>query len=334
MYSLQDIRHVHLEISTLCNASCPWCPRNFWGYPYNGGYPEVNFTLDNARHIFTPDFLKQLMGVTINGNYGDAVMNPETPDIVEYFRRHNNNLLIDISTNGSARNADFWIRLAKSQALVMFALDGLEDTHHLYRQNTLFATVIKNAKTFIQAGGEAVWKMIEFDHNRHQIDQCKKLSKSLGFKHFNLVDQGRNTAPVFNKQGQLTHVMGNYTGEKEFKVLFHHKTNDTVLLEDIIDTLTISSIDCAVKKQGSVYIAANGDVSPCCYTGFYPHTYGAGQYHQPANAQLQPIMRKNNALEYSLEECLAWFADVEKSWSIPTFEQGRLVICNNICGKE
>jgi hypothetical protein len=332
MYSVDEIRHVHLEISTLCNASCPWCPRTFWGYPYNGGYPELNFTVDYAQHIFTPEFLSQLTVIMINGNYGDAVMNPETPDIVEYFRQHNKDLTIEISTNGSARNGDFWKRLAQAQVHVTFALDGLEDTHHLYRQNTSWSTVIKNAQTFIQAGGHATWKMIEFDHNLHQIDQCEKLSQTLGFKNFHRVNQGRNTAPVFDKQGKLTHVMGNYTGEKEFTVLFHKKITDTVLLEDIVADRIPRQIECAVKKQRSVYIAANGDVSPCCHTGFYPHTYGAGQYHQAANAQLKPIMKKNNALEYSLKECIEWFTEVEKTWTIPTFEQGRLVICNDVCG--
>lgn len=332
MYSLEDIRHVHLEISTLCNASCPWCPRTFWGYPYNGGYPELNFTLANAQQVFDSVFLGQLTGITINGNYGDAVMNPETPDIVEYFRLHNRDLTIEISTNGAARNADFWTRLAQARVHVLFALDGLEDTHHLYRQNTSWATVIKNAQIFIQAGGQATWKMIEFDHNRHQIAQCKELSLALGFKNFNLVDQGRNTAPVFNKQGTLTHVLGNYTGERKFSVLFHKKTTDTILLEDIINNKIPAKIQCKVKKQRSIYIAANGDVSPCCYTGFYPQTYGAGQYHQAANAQLKAIIKKNNILEYPLKECIEWFQEIEKSWSISTFEQGRLVICNDVCG--
>ena len=334
MYSVDEILHVHLEISTLCNASCPWCPRTFWGYPFNGGYPELNFTLDNAQHIFTPAFLSQLNCIMINGNYGDAVMNPETPDIVEYFRQHNNKLTIEISTNGSARNAEFWTRLAQADVHVVFALDGLEDTHHLYRQNTSWNTVIKNAQIFIQAGGTATWKMIEFSHNQHQIKECKELSQSLGFTNFSVIDQGRNTAPVFDKQGKLTHVLGNYTGEQEFAVLLHKKITDTVLLEDIAAGRIPESIDCAVKKQRSIYIAANGDVSPCCHTGFYPHTYGAGQYHQAANSQLKPIMKKNNALEYSLTECIEWFDNLEKTWSIPTFKQGRLIICNDVCGQK
>jgi MoaA/NifB/PqqE/SkfB family radical SAM enzyme len=184
MINFYEIRNVHLEISSLCNASCPWCPRTFWGYPYNDGYPEVNFSLSNAKKIFTLDLLKQLSSITINGNFGDIVMNPEGADIVEYFSGNNPNLSITISTNGSARSKEFWQRLATARAKVEFCLDGLEDTHHLYRQNTSWNTVIKNAKIFIDAGGDAAWKFIKFKHNLHQIDDCRNLSTQLVFKKF------------------------------------------------------------------------------------------------------------------------------------------------------
>ena len=333
MINFKDIRDVHLEISTLCNASCPWCPRTFWGYPYNGGYPEVNLTLDNAKQIFNHAFLTQLTSITINGNYGDIMMNPEGADIVEYFKSINPNLYIEISTNGSARDRDFWIRLANAKVKVLFDLDGLEDTHHLYRQNTIWKQVIKNAKIFISAGGTAVWKMIKFAHNVHQINDCKQMSEELGFSDFKLVDHGRDTAPVFDKNGNLTHVLGEYAGEKDFKVLFRKKKTDMVLLEDITPGRTPkTNITCQTKVRKSIYIAANGDVSPCCFTGFFPKTYGAGQYHQAANAQLVPLIVKNNALEYPLEECIEWFVSVENAWKINTYKQGRLVICDDVCG--
>lgn len=335
MIEYQDIRDVHLEISSLCNASCPWCPRTFWGYPYNSGYPEVNLSLEQAKTVFRPDFLTQLTSIRINGNFGDIVMNSAGPDIVDYFFSVNPKLKISISTNGSARDAKFWNRLAQTSATVMFCLDGLEDTHHLYRQNTVWSTVIKNAQTFIDARGRAIWKMIEFAHNRHQIDACRKLSQQLGFAKFELVNDGRNTAPVFNKRGELTHVLGDYTGEKSFEVLFHKKTIDQVLLEDIIvDRVPAKVISCETKKLKSIYISATGDVSPCCYTGFYPKTYGAGQYHAAANAQLIPLIAKNNALTHSVEECIEWFKAVENSWKISDYKQGRLVICDDVCGQK
>jgi sulfatase maturation enzyme AslB (radical SAM superfamily) len=111
-------------------------------------------------------------------------MNPEGPDIVEYFFSVNPNLKITISTNGGARDQKFWSRLAQTPAIIQFCIDGLADTHHLYRQNTSYKTVIKNANTVIRNGGHAVWKMIQFDHNQHQIEQCRELSKQLGFKNF------------------------------------------------------------------------------------------------------------------------------------------------------
>jgi MoaA/NifB/PqqE/SkfB family radical SAM enzyme len=333
MFDFCDIKDVHLELSTLCNASCPLCPRNFRGYPYNDGYPELNFTLKNAHTIFDPAFLKQITRIWINGNYGDIVMNPETVDIVSYFKEHNQDLAIDISTNGGARDLNFWKSLAKLKTNVIFCLDGLEDTHHLYRQNTVWSTVVKNAKTFIAAGGRATWKFVKFDHNLHQIEACRKLSKDLKFNSFQIVDHGRNIGPVFNKSGVNTHVIGNYTGETEFNILFHKKQTDTVLLEDIVDSrIPKKLISCKSVKNRSIYIAANGDVSPCCWTGFYPKTYGAGEYHQAVNAQLKPLLSKHNALEYSLEECIKWFTTIKQHWDIDSYEQGRLVACDDNCG--
>lgn len=333
MIPYNQIRDVHLEISSLCNARCPLCPRNFRGYPYNDGYVEANLTLANVKHIFSPDFLKQLKSIYINGNFGDAVMNPETPDIVEYFRSQNLNLLISISTNGSARNSKFWRRLAKADVNVLFCLDGLEDTHHLYRQNTNWSTIINNAKIFMDAGGKAIWKMIQFDHNSHQITSCEQLSINLGFTKFVLVDTDRNSGPVFDKHGNLLHTIGNYTGEKSFKILFHKKKTDMVLLEDIVgDIVNHKTIKCETKQHKSIYISSTGNIYPCCYTGFNPTTYGKGEYHEAVNAQLAPLIKNNNALTYTLDECINWFNAIEESWANSSFEDGKLVCCNDNCG--
>jgi len=333
MIKFNEIRDVHLEIASLCNARCPWCPRNFWGYPFNGGYPETYLSLEQAKKIFSSQFLKQLTSIRINGNFGDIVMNPDGADIVEYFRSQNRELKITINTNGGARKNEFWQRLAKSNAVVSFALDGLEDTHSLYRQDTVWSTVIKNAKTFINHGGKADWQFIKFDHNQHEINECKKLSEQLGFNSFTIIDSGRNTAPVFDKKGNLSHILGKYKGETNFDNLIVSKKNDDILLEDITtNRKECSGVDCETKRLKSIYIAANGEIYPCCYTGFYPNTYGKGQYHQAANAQLIPLIKENNALVYSLEQCVEWFTAVEQSWKETSYNKGRLVICDDNCG--
>lgn len=333
MITFNEIQDVHLEISTLCNSSCAWCPRNFWGYPFNDGYPELNLTLVNAKKIFSQDFLLQLKTIRINGNFGDIVMNLEGPDIVEYFASSNQQLRVSVSTNGAARPAEFWERLACTGATVEFCIDGLEDTHHLYRQNTVWKTVINNAKTVIAAGGSAVWKMICFDHNKHQIDQCRQMSQDLGFCDFQLIDDGRNTAPVFNNKGKLTHTLGNYRAETNFDKLFFKRKTDLVLLEDIVlDRQPKTKVTCETKQYKSIYIAANGDVYPCCFLGFYPKTFGHGTYHQAVNSQIASLISKNNALEHDLEDCINWFSCVQESWAQSKYENGRLVACDDNCG--
>ena len=63
MIFFNDIRDGHLEISTICNAACPFCPRNFWGYPYNGGLHCL--TVDIHRLGEQPDYwpLRGLTGI-------------------------------------------------------------------------------------------------------------------------------------------------------------------------------------------------------------------------------------------------------------------------------
>ena len=322
MYSISDITKLHLEISSLCNASCPACPRNFHGYPYNNGYTERNLTLADVKKMFPREFIQQLSEILINGNYGDIVMNPESLNIIEYFRQLNSTVHIPISTNGSAKNKQFWQRLAELDTKVYFCLDGLEDTHSLYRVNTLFSTVIKNAQTYIAAGGHAIWKMIPFDHNRHQIDQARQLSHELGFNGFIVTDYGRNSTPVFNKNGELTYVIGN-PANTNFSQLFTAIKNKT---SHWIKNIPVKDIiHCEAKHDNSIYVASTGDVYPCCYLG--------DTVYSSKNLQIKNLTNENNALEYSLEHCINWFNAVEASWEKHNWEQGRLITCNNMCGK-
>jgi MoaA/NifB/PqqE/SkfB family radical SAM enzyme len=264
------------------------------------------------------------------------VMNPETLDIVEYFRSQNPRLSISISTNGSARTKEFWTRLAELRTTVWFCLEGLEDTHHIYRQNTSWLAIIENAKTYIAAGGRAIWKMIKFNHNLHQIDACKQMSKDLGFAGFELHDHGRNSGPVYDKEGKLVYVMGDYTGETNFEVFFDKKRTDMVLVENVAPTVKrYDKINCYTKKNRSIYISSTGDVYPCCWTGFYPRTYAKDKpylYHALINKQLEAIMSPNNAIERDLKECIEWFTNVVDSWKIPNYDGGRLHVCDHACG--
>ena len=56
----------------------------------------------------------------------------------------------------------------------------------MYRRMTNFDKIMDNANAFISAGGNAHWKMIEFEHNKHQIEEARELARKMGFTHFTI----------------------------------------------------------------------------------------------------------------------------------------------------
>ena len=210
MFAYDEILNVHLEISSRCNAACPDCPRNMRGADAEdlGDFVVHDMTLDEVKSIFTVDFLKQLQLININGNFGDFVTCRDALKIVQYFVESNKNIRIDISTNASGQPKIWPVLGAIENVQVHFRIDGLADTHSLYRQYTDFDLIMDNAQKFITAGGDAVWTMIKFDHNQHQIAECEALSKQLGFSRFELIDAGRNNTVVFDRDGNYLRSIG------------------------------------------------------------------------------------------------------------------------------
>ena len=326
MIRYQDIKHVELELSSYCNANCPLCPRNLFGYTYNTGYTAKHLTLAEVKQALDPEFISQLDRVTFEGNYGDPLMNPEILDIVDYINKP-----IELFTNASMQSKTFWQKLAKTTTTVYFALDGLSDTHSIYRQKTDYNKIIANATAFIDAGGEAIWKMIKFDHNKHQIDDCEKLSKQYGFKKYLLVDHGRNSGPVFDDQGNLVRVLGDFTGSTELEHYIDIIDNGDISIQDIWDNPK-DKVSCRTINNQSIYISSEGAVYPCCYMGFNPRKYGKGRWHQPVNAQIVELLEPNNVLERPLQECIEWFNKIPACWNKKTYEDGRLIVCDSACG--
>jgi sulfatase maturation enzyme AslB (radical SAM superfamily) len=322
-----------MEFSSLCNARCPLCPRNLFGFPYNSGYEETSLSLELIKKSFSSNFINQLdRGILINGNFGDFTANLESLQIIEYFKTCNPNIKIQISTNGSARNSEFWHELGKfSNIIIEFCLDGLEDTHHLYRQDTNFNKILQNAKTYMDAGGVAIWKMIRFDHNAHQIDTARQRSIELGFSNFQLEDHGRNTGPVFDRNGKLIHTMGNYSGFTNIEDIIKFQTDPkkTYSHKPYVPVLTHN---CFTKQSKSIYIAANGLIYPCCYMAFNPLTYDQG-FNGFINRQIKPLVKNNSLHEYDLETCIGWFNSVESAWTKDSYDTGRLIQCDQVCGK-
>ena len=176
MYRYDDIRTVHLEITAKCQAACLQCDRNINGGELNPNINLDELSLEDCKKIFTPNLVKQLDSLFMCGNLGDPVVAKDSLEVMDYLRSQNSNIWLSMNTNAGAKKPDWWAELAKTfgrMGTVIFSLDGLEDTNHLYRQNVNWKIAIKNAQAFIDAGGRARWDYIIFEHNEHQLEDAK-----------------------------------------------------------------------------------------------------------------------------------------------------------------
>lgn len=351
IYNYEDIRTVHLEITDKCNASCPMCARNKNGGEVNQWLPLTELSLEDCKIIFPTNFIVQLNCMYMCGNNGDPIIARDTLDVYEYFRTYNSKMTLGMNTNGSARKTEWWSNLAKvmgKNGYVTYGIDGLIDTHHLYRKDTNFEKIIENAKTFIQAGGRARWDFIVFEHNEHQIEEAKNLSKQLGFEQFRIKKTGRffsnvkmqvkGHREVNDKNGKVIYVikppknlnLQNKSLQYEQKIIEKHGSMKTYLDQ--------TPILCKVEKEKSVYISADGYVFPCCWTANQLYIW----YLPYQDSEIWKIIdqiggiNNINAKNHSIKDIIEgpFFDKIKKSWALNSIKCGRLKTCAKTCGEQ
>lgn len=237
---MRDIKVLHIEPTDVCQASCPLCLRE----------TDTNFDKDLKNHLtvaqiqsaFDVETIKNLQKMFMCGNYGDPAAGRHTQEIYQYFRQINPDITLGMNTNGALQNTNWWRELAtlfnRPRDYVVFSIDGLEDTNHIYRVNVDWHRLMANAREFIASGGSAHWDMLVYQHNQHQVNDCEQLARSLGFTWFRAKVSKR---PYIN---QLATPSG--------------------WTSPVADRGTI---ECIALKEHSTYIDAQGRISPCCWLG-------------------------------------------------------------------
>lgn len=340
MYLYHQIKSLHIEITSLCQASCPMCARNHHGGLPNPLLKEDSINLKLYKQIVPEEFIKQLQGITYCGNFGDPILNRELLDILEYTADVNPNIKLDLHTNGSARSVSWWRKLARilpKEHCVHFGIDGLEDTHSLYRVGTDFKKIISNAKAFIAAGGRARWNFITFKHNEHQLSACRELAKDLGFESFHEKQTsrflGQKYLEVYDRRGNVTHKLEEPT---ERKIVFLEKET----IKNYQKFVDIAKVECAVEKDLSIYIDALGQLWPCCFTGAVPYSYSpvdhlVYDFKNKSRESLDKVLEKIGSIdlkERSIKEIVdseAW----QTAWNQGFEGKDKLHVCARTCGK-
>ena len=330
------------------------CARSFQGV-LNKRVPVANLTVE-AIQTLRP-YLDNLERLSMCGNYGDPILNPQLTDIIDYCKSVNPDISTIIHTNGGARTSDWWRRLAGySKLKVRFGIDGLADTNHLYRRKVRWDILERNYRAFIDAGGVAEWKMIVFGHNQHQVDECRSRAADEGFSNFSYVVTNRftqgdktvftmhpdadDTTPLVAADFDFDPAKFRASHDNRTKGIYNTgayreegKPRQSTRPEEIeqrrfayTDSWTPreNNISCYTQQEGIVYVSAAGDLYPCCHLG-YPYG-GQNKYDDLAWLDKSTI----NLYTNSPEQIFEWFDEVERRWS----QSNCLGTCVKVCSTE
>ncbi len=235
---------LHLEVTDVCQAACPQCKRET--DPAFDKSIKHHLTVEQLQAMFDETFIRNLDKMFMCGNYGDPAAGKYTLEIFKYFKSINQNITLGLNTNRAINNPEWWSNLASmftgNGDYVVFSIDGLKDTNHIYRKNVVWDKLIKNVQAFISAGGSAHWEMLVFDHNQHQLAAAEQLARELGFNWFRAkVSKRFTTSPI-----KFLNPPAGYQ------------------LPNVIKT---KKIDCHAVNEQSIYVAATGRILPCCWFG-------------------------------------------------------------------
>lgn len=256
--------------------------------------------LEDFKKMFDPELLMRLDRIGFCGNYGDPIVARDLLPIIKHIRRFTK-CLIRIHTNGSARRAEWWVELAqalKPNGVVVWGLDGLEDTNAIYRVNTDWNLIMRNVKAFHAAGGVSHWQYIPFEHNLHQISEAREMARELGFKEF------------------IARSPRNITIEPFVEVNW-----DTAAWK--APQRPPYNVTCSAIERKMIYVSAEGLVFPCCWL--------ANIYH--IDPELVNMVKRHGRTSISAKHLhLRDIVEGSSLWA--EIRRWRLLECDRQCGSK
>lgn len=237
--NLRDIKVLHLEPTDVCQAACPLCARET--DPDFNRHDQHHLTVEQISAVMSDQQIASLDKMFMCGNYGDPAAGRHTQEIYQYFRSVNPNITLGMNTNGALQNYAWWYKLGRmfnqSRDYVVFSIDGLADTNHIYRRNVDWVKLMNNVRAYISAGGSAHWDMLVYRYNEHQVDECERLARDIGFTWFR--------------------------AKVSKRVSFDPRLQPATGWQP--PATATGPIRCHALEESSAYIDAQGRMSPCCW---------------------------------------------------------------------
>ena len=341
-----QVTEYELEITSDCNAACPLCARTQMHMPLRG---NNQFTLADIKKAFSRREQIEGKSFKLCGTMGDPIVHPHCFEICEYLSE--NGGLVDLSTNGGYNNVDWWKKLAQLPGLrVYWAVDGTEQTNHIYRVNVKWETLIRNMTAFSEAGGAGTWQYLIFDHNKDDVEEAFDLATSFGFK-FKKRTSGR-TKVYGNKgaAGENRVVSLNRKTKQEIKISDNSsghsvsKANQARISANNVGKGRATEKDIQIIKQATRYMMCKHFDHPECYIGsdftlwpccFLYDTKVKNEFHYQNKNTLIGDPNWNSLHHHTIEEILATeqFQTIKQRWN-PDNPKQLLERCIRTCGNK
>jgi MoaA/NifB/PqqE/SkfB family radical SAM enzyme len=369
MYQYQDIRQLHIEVSSRCNAACPVCNRSLNGGPKNPKMIETDISIDQFKEWFPAEFIKQLRTIVFCGNYGDPMTAPDLLEIIAYCKELNPTLEITMNTNAGTRSPAFWRSLSDlihPYGVVTFSVDGLRDTNHIYRRGVNWENVERNMRAYCQGPGKSHWEFLVFAHNEHQVAEAELLAKEIGItkffpkKAFGFQNWVNGTSTVINvlKEDMELDYQIFPPGSVDYrnKTIIDIKTVNSIYNKnnlkqidsmfddtsfenhdiDYVIKLARAPIKCRSTAYKEIFVNAEGIVFPCCFTAsrFYGNNYVANnqikKFTRDFGIEKLTLSNPGVTIKQVVESDL-WQKHYPDNWNSKNPEE-KLQICSSFCG--
>lgn len=368
MYNIPNIKRLHIELTSRCNASCPACNRNISGGPIAPNITPEDLYIEDIQKMFPAEILKNIELINYCGNLGDPGIARDLFEVVDFFKQNASPRLVQvIRSNAGMRTPEYWTKLGKlfqwthkpdhifSHNAVVFSVDGLADTNHIYRRGVVWDKVWENMRAYSLAGGYGVWEFLIFDHNKHQVDEARELANQLGFEFlvknpmgFGDTDGVRQPMFVLDKNGEYEYSIWphDFDGERiEPARKPRYDPNNpwapsplTDYSRQLVAESTIKCKSLVDIDYEEIYITASGHLLPCCYLGGAlgkrPTSYGKLQFNEKINAVgLDNFdLKKHDMLEILNGPVFSKF--FKDAWEADTIENGKMLFCVEVCGEK
>jgi hypothetical protein len=267
-------------------------------------------SLKKFKTWFTPEVCEKVEVWILCGSSGDPSLCRDLHEIVSYIREVSPKSAIRLHTNGGTRNEDFWQKMGALfnpelyKGDIVFSIDGLEDTNHIYRRNVKWDTAFNNFIAATTTGANIVWEFLVFAHNEHQVNYAKSLAESVGAKFIAkrpLGFESVSSIPVHDATGKFEYAI--QAPSEKYRVSFQYDNERNIVFRNYdVERMDKTAVDvrdifmsiedehedfkkifrspkeytselehteiepkCNSNNKKTFYVNSSGDLLPCCW---------------------------------------------------------------------